>query len=149
MRLKIFLASVFIFAVALNSLQAETCYCYKKVMVGMGQFEWDNDAKACPLAGFDCQRMECSDLQLGDINPVPDGYILNLTLVTVEFKLKDEYGNWNTYIRPGSNYTFDQYHSIEISSCPAYPHLNGRTINLNGITTDGSGNYSVFIPETP
>lgn len=120
----------------------------KKVTVGLGQFEWDGKVLACPLAGFDCQRSECNDLQSGDINPTQGGYLLNLTLVTVEFKLKDEYGNWNTFIRPGFNYTFDQYHSIEIGNCPAYPQLNGRYINLNGITTDGSGNYSIFIPET-
>jgi hypothetical protein len=149
--MKKFLIAILIIPFFSSALFAEvaTCYVHKKVDAGAGQFEWKQSVLSCPIAGFDCQVTECSDLEVGDITPVEEGFSLNLTLVSVEFKLKDEFDNWNTFIRPGGNFTFNECHSIEISNCPMYPHLNGRSVNLNGITTDGGGNYSVFISDAP
>ncbi len=147
--MKKFIIAILIIPFFSTQIFAATCYVHKEVDAGAGQFEWNGTLMCCPESGMTCQVEECDDTEVGDITPAQDGYSLSLTLVSVAFKVKDEFGNWNPFVRSGANFTFNQCHSIEISNCPMYPHLNGRSVNLNGITTDASGNYSVFISAAP
>jgi hypothetical protein len=131
-----------------TTLSAETdCWVHRRVPPGTGTHEWKQRYQCCLDGGVDCIKEPCTTLVKGKITPVPSyGYALELQLDEVTLSVKDDQGNWNTFIRDGRNYFFTSSDQIEIVTCDDYPQLVGICINLNGIVTDSDGKYMVFIP---
>ncbi len=131
---------------SISAMPTTDCWVHRKVELGAGIYEYNANRHACYDAGVDCVIEPCDESKPGVVNPVPGGFTIDLVLDEVRFSVLDESGNWNLIVRDGKNYPFTPSDYIVVSSCPAYPQLEGVSVNLAGITTDEEGHYTVFIP---
>ncbi len=55
-------------------------------------------------------------------------------------------GTNSTIASSPGNYTFPSTSTIKIVQCDTNPSYNGLVLSITGLTTDGTGNLSVYIP---
>lgn len=121
---------------------------YEKVTDG-GQRGWvDSPTLPCILDGATCKitLIEVDPL-VSSVSPAEDGgYILTGQIKTI---LHESVGQTTTLVKStnGSNWAAEAGEfNIRIQNCSAYPFLNGVVISANGVTTDQSGNFCIFVP---
>ena len=119
------------FFLLVSTMDAETypCYCYRKVLAGDGCYHWSESVQACPDAGFTCEKTNCSQPILGEIEPYENGYLIHLTLTTTEYRILISY-NWEKFDRTGCNYTFESNDWLRIDECAEYPFLEDIEVNI-------------------
>lgn len=142
---------LFSFVLSISNLFAETEDCYVHIKVDPdkdppGMFEWDATDGSCGDNGFTCDMIPCDEWEDGDIEEVSGGYLIHANLSEIKFKVKDEFNNWNIVTRNGNNYTFTEAATIRIVTCTAFPDLEGITLELEDITTDSNGDFSILLP---
>lgn len=143
--MKVLLVASLASAMVIPLFAVQDCWIHRKVRDG-GMYEYNERLKACYDSGVDCVIEPCTEQRQGRVTPIPGGYLIELVLDEVRFSVRDANGNWNLVVRDGKNYTFTPSDYILITSCPAYPFLEGISIDLDGITTDDQGRYTVFVP---
>ncbi len=132
-----------------NNLFAETdCWIHRKTDPGQGGWKIydDEQNKFCISLGTNCEIVPCSkSTQLGTIVPQSSGWIISANVASIELK-KLTLGAWIDINRDGSYYTFSAQEKLIIDDCSAFPQLKNLQLDLNGITTDNNGNFSVYVP---
>ncbi|MGB9703050.1 MAG: hypothetical protein ACPL1A_10075, partial [Candidatus Kapaibacteriota bacterium] len=154
MKSKIFMVMLlgfFLTAFAVESYADIDCVVHRKTKPGEnGYFDWKEKLEACYDSGVNCVIEPCDQTKSGIIDITPNGdYSLHLNLDFVDLKHKVTGPNGDEWIpvhRDGSNYTFTNLDYIEITECNEIPTIVGKRIELDGIQTDASGNYTVIIP---
>jgi hypothetical protein len=131
------------------TLQAYPCeIIFEKVGSG-GNRTWnDSPSLMCLASGSSCKRtvIEC-DVYVSSVSPVSGGgYTLSgkITQISHQSVGISPPGSFNTN---GSSISFlSNEYNIRIDNCSQFPFLNGVTISANSVTTNSSGEFTVFVP---
>lgn len=101
----------------------------------------------CTFQGFGCTVIIVTTVETGSVI-TPSGGGLLLHVGSTDMYGEVARGGLPTYTPLASRaITFPPTTTVTIDDSPAYPFLNGRTINIGGISTDVNGGYTVsFIP---
>jgi len=101
----------------------------------------------CSFQGFGCTVIIVTTVETGSvITPSGGGFMLHVGNTDMYGEVTR--GGVPAYL-PLINraITFPPTTTVTIDDSPAYPFLNGRSINISGITTDVNGGYTVsFLP---
>lgn len=132
--------------VASMSAYSAIAVVYVKVNDKSGSRTWDEIKECCPKKGLNCikNRQEVPDV--GTLTSLGSDYFrIDAHVEDALLEIETPVGGSFTRNESNSNYTFDEFEELEITTCADFPHLEGTTISLNGITTDANGNFQVLI----
>lgn len=145
------IAAVFLLtSLTLYSVE-EDCYVHVRIDLddpnsAPGHLGWSQQMEGCDGPGIDCEIIPCDEWEPGLISDGPGGgHTLHTQLSDISVnRLVD--GNWIKVTRGnGNNFTFASPYIVRIMSCTDASFV-GVTLSLDGITTDNTGKYSVYMP---
>ena len=149
MKTLLLIATILLSGITFSSTNARSV-TYEDAGVS-GNLMWDTDKLYCPTSGAMCTRTIVNDdtKEPDDIiySPSPKGIFITTTVEGVALDVTGHiiYGDF-THTHTGENFTFGTGWTFNIQTSDEYPMLNGLGVSLNGITTDGNGEYTVFFP---
>ncbi len=109
-----------------NGFQGDDCDCYSN--------------------GDDCKIKVTKTTTSESISPVLEGgWILHSGISKLKAEITSEISGDFSEELSVSNYTFLEGTTTRIINCDEFPELNGREVDLSGISTDVNGNFDVYI----
>lgn len=143
--MKAALIIICLFTAISNTLAATVCYEDKPS--GNGTYDWDGTKSYCPTSGHFCQKTTTGTSKNVTIVPITGGVLITTTHSGITFDVVGDptHGTFTSY-HDGKNYTFGLHEVLHITYSTEYPQLNGINVNLNGLTTNSNGQYTVFVP---
>lgn len=133
---------------SIDVLATIDCWVHRKVPTGYGFYSYEPNNRRCQVGyDYNCVIEPCKDNStLSSIEQLPTGgWLIHTNLTSVALQ-RLENNVWISFTREGANYVFLEPEKLVIDECDTYPQLEGVQLELNGITTDANGNYTVFVP---
>ncbi|MCA9747639.1 MAG: hypothetical protein KC414_00900 [Romboutsia sp.] len=123
--------------------------CYED-SPGGGTHDWNSNKSNCPISGHFCKKtVTVTEPKQVDIefSATYNGVFITTTFEGIDFDVTNDpvHGTFTSH-HNGKNYTFGVDEYIFIQTSTEYPSLNNLGVSLEGITTDGNGEYTVFVP---
>jgi hypothetical protein len=122
---------------------------FDSVGKGQGTRMWGGGSETAPCLGegSSCKIKVIYCSLVGAVEPATGGgYTLFSNITSLDFATvgisppQESAGS-------SSNFLFKNGDAwVTITNCSAYPQLNGVSVNMNGVSTNSSGDFAVFLP---